>query len=255
AYVTAISSYVTAVNDITRLQALVDMKKWWLQRLQLERVDTPLFEGMLVEQEVDEEGDVDECVEEVTAGDDAHGDDILDACATLTRRIEYLEYDKVAQALEIAKLKRRVKKLEKRNKGRMSAEIDKDDAVVLMDDKDEDKKVEEAKEDENETAKVQEVVDVVTTEKLIPEVVTAAGETVTAASAIIPTTEPQVPATTLTAPPARVVAAPSRRRKGVVIKDPKEESTTSTIIPAETKSKDKGKGILIEEPKPLKKKQ
>nr|GEX51615.1 hypothetical protein [Tanacetum cinerariifolium] len=45
------------------------------------------------------------------------------------------------------------------------------------------------------------------------------------------------------------------------VKDVKEakvdekESTTSTIIPAETKSKDKGKGILVKEPKPLKKKQ
>nr|GEX00323.1 hypothetical protein [Tanacetum cinerariifolium] len=43
--------------------------------------------------------------------------------------------------------------------------------------------------------------------------------------------------------------------KGVVKRDPQEESTTSTIIPAEIKSKDKGKGILVEEPKPLKKKQ
>nr|GFD08179.1 hypothetical protein [Tanacetum cinerariifolium] len=58
-------------------------------------------------------------------------------------------YDKVAQALEIQKLKRRVKKLEKRNKGRMIAEMDKDDAVVLMDDKEEDKKVENAKVDES----------------------------------------------------------------------------------------------------------
>nr|GEX26954.1 hypothetical protein [Tanacetum cinerariifolium] len=47
-----------------------------------------------------------------------------------------------------------------------------------------------------------------------------------------------VPAVTLTAAPTRVTAAPSRRRKGVVIRDPK-ESTTSTIIHAETKSKDK----------------
>nr|GFA36661.1 hypothetical protein [Tanacetum cinerariifolium] len=37
--------------------------------------------------------------------------------------------------------------------------------------------------------------------------------------------------------------------------DPQEESTTSTIIPAETMSKDKSKGILVKEPKPLKKKQ
>nr|GFC66498.1 hypothetical protein [Tanacetum cinerariifolium] len=40
----------------------------------------------------------------------------LDACAALTRRVEHLEYNKVAQALEITKLKRRVKKLEKGNR-------------------------------------------------------------------------------------------------------------------------------------------
>nr|GFD56917.1 hypothetical protein [Tanacetum cinerariifolium] len=55
--------------------------------------------------------------------------------------------------------------------------------------------------------------------------------------------------------PVRVAAAPSRKRKGVVIRDLEEESTTSEIIPTETKSKDKGKGILVEEPKPFKKKQ
>nr|GEW69422.1 hypothetical protein [Tanacetum cinerariifolium] len=99
------------------------------------------------------------------------------------------------------------------------------------------------------------VVDVVTTIKLITEVVTAASETVTAASAIVTTAEAQVPTATLTAAHVRVAAAFSRRRKRVVIRDLESESTTSTIIPAVTKSKYKGKGILAEEPKPLKKKQ
>nr|GEU42724.1 hypothetical protein [Tanacetum cinerariifolium] len=210
----------------------------------------------------------------------------MEACAALTRRVEHLEYDKVAQALEITKLKRRVKKLEKRNKvrvlklrrlqrvgtsqrvetsndimmddesnqRRMIAEIDQDDAVILKDDKEEDKVVVDAIKDVEES-KVDEIVDVVTTAMLITKVVTAASETVTAASAIITTAKAQVPAATPIAAPARVVAAPSRRRKGVVIKDPKSESTTSIIIPAKTISKDKGKGILVEEPKPLKKKQ
>nr|GEX19489.1 hypothetical protein [Tanacetum cinerariifolium] len=214
----------------------------------------------------------------------------LDACAVLTRRVKHLELDKVAQALEITKLKRRVKKLEKRNKvrvlklrrlqkvgtsqrvdtsddtvidgesnqGRIIAKIDKDDVVVLMDDKEDDKKVEEVKvaksAQKDEPAKVQEVVEVVTTAKLIYEVTTAS-ETVTAASAIIPTAEPQVLAATLTAAPARVAATPSKRRKEVVIRDPKSESTTSSIISAKNKSKDKGKRIMVEEPKPLKKKQ
>nr|GFC55250.1 hypothetical protein [Tanacetum cinerariifolium] len=40
----------------------------------------------------------------------------LDACVALTRRVEHLEHDKVAQDLEILKLKTRVKKLERANK-------------------------------------------------------------------------------------------------------------------------------------------
>nr|GEW69241.1 xylulose kinase-1 [Tanacetum cinerariifolium] len=326
---------VRLVNDVTRLQGLVDKKKVVVTEAAIrevlrlddaEGVDCLSNEEIFIEldrmgykkpsnQEATEKRDADEHVEEVTTGDDAHRDNSaahgevptitqepsIPSPTPLTQppqppqdlpstsqhlmlvlpslRVEHLEYDKVAQVLEITKLKRRVKKLEKRNKGRMIAEMDKDDAVVLMDDKEEDNKVEEAKvdksaqdhgrqaksqakiykiemdhankvlsmqEDETEPAEVQEVVDVVTTAKLITEVVTAASETVTAASAIIPTIEPQVPATTLTAVPTRIVDAPSRRRKEVVIRDPKLESATSTIIPTETKSKDKGKGIMDE---------
>nr|GEY05348.1 xylulose kinase-1 [Tanacetum cinerariifolium] len=41
---------------------------------------------------------------------------LLDTYTTFTRRVEHLEQDKTAQALEITKLKHRVKKLERRNK-------------------------------------------------------------------------------------------------------------------------------------------
>nr|GEV66813.1 hypothetical protein [Tanacetum cinerariifolium] len=119
----------------------------------------------------------------------------LDACAALTRRVEHLEHDKVAQDLEITKLKTRVKKLERANKERMIDELDRDTCVALMVDEGTEKKL-----------------------KMI-----------------------------------RVVAASTRRRKGVVIRDPEEESTAKTN--AETKSKDKGKGIMVEEPKPMNKKQ
>nr|GFC02855.1 hypothetical protein [Tanacetum cinerariifolium] len=40
----------------------------------------------------------------------------LDACAALARQVKHLEHDKVAQDLEIIKLKSRVKKLERTNK-------------------------------------------------------------------------------------------------------------------------------------------
>nr|GEW33798.1 putative ribonuclease H-like domain-containing protein [Tanacetum cinerariifolium] len=210
----------------------------------------------------------------------------LDACAALTRRVEHLKHDKVAQALETTKIKRRrIDTLDDTvmedasNKGRMIDALDSDAGVALMDDKEEEKKVKEAmvvgddqvkgrqaeiyqidmdhaskvlsiQEDEPE---VQEVVDVVTTAKLITKVVTAASESVTAASTTIAAVELQVTATTITAALVRVATAFTRRRKGVVIRDPGEESTT--IISVDTKSKDKGKGIMVEEPKPLKKKQ
>nr|GEZ83574.1 hypothetical protein [Tanacetum cinerariifolium] len=111
----------------------------------------------------------------------------MDTCVALTRRVEHLEFDKVAQALEITNLKRRVKKLEKKNKvrvlklrrlqrvrtsqrvetfddtmmddesnqGRMIAEKDQDDVVAMMDDKEEDKEVADAVKDVEE-AKIDE---------------------------------------------------------------------------------------------------
>nr|GEY40635.1 putative ribonuclease H-like domain-containing protein [Tanacetum cinerariifolium] len=145
---------------------------------------------------------------------------LVDTCTTLTRRVENLEQDKIAQALEITKLKQRVKKLERRNKlkGRMIADMDADVDVTLKDvvdiekEVDVDAKIKESADDvEVEPAELQEVVEVVTTAKLITEVVTA------------------------------------------VIRDPEETATPSTIIHSEAKSKDKGKEILVEEPKPLKK--
>nr|GEY55159.1 putative reverse transcriptase domain-containing protein [Tanacetum cinerariifolium] len=91
-------------------------------------------------------------------------------------------------------------------------------------------------EDDTEPAEVQEVVDVVTTANLITEVVTAASKTLAAACTNLTAAEAQVPAATTA---VTLTAAPSRRRKGIVIRDPEEESSPSTIISAETKSKDK----------------
>nr|GEW78282.1 ribonuclease H-like domain-containing protein [Tanacetum cinerariifolium] len=53
----------------------------------------------------------------------------------------------------------------------------------------------------------------------------------------------------------KVLSIAVKRRKGVVIRDPEETSIPSTIIHSEAKFKDKGKGIVVEEPKPLKKKE
>nr|GFC25627.1 synaptobrevin, longin-like domain protein [Tanacetum cinerariifolium] len=176
----------------------------------------PRFLQLIIRKQVDEEEDADENVEEVNAGDAAEGDvKVMDACAAFTRRVEHLEFDKAAQALEITKLKRMVKKPKKRNNVR--------------------------KLNFRRLQRLKWIRMMLLFWWMIRRRI---------GSAIITTTEAQVPAATLTAAPTRVSADPSRRRKGVVIRDPESESTTSTIIPAETKSKDKGKGILLEEPKP-----
>nr|GFA36666.1 hypothetical protein [Tanacetum cinerariifolium] len=284
-------------------------------------VETPLFEGMIVEQQVAEgddevhdggvpaagiaaEGDVSAANDEVHIADEEPSipsptpptpppQPSQDIPSTSQQKVKKLERRNKVKVLKLRRLQKvrtgqRIETFDDivmddvSNQGRMIAKIDEDADVVLEEDKDvvaddidesahdqgrqaksqaeiykinleHANKILSMQEDEFEPAKVQKVVDVVTTTNIITEVVTAAGETITAASTNITTTEAQVPAATLTTAPLRVIAAPSRRRKGVVIRDPQETKTPSTIIHAETKFKDKGKWILVEEPKPLKK--
>nr|GEW97957.1 reverse transcriptase domain-containing protein [Tanacetum cinerariifolium] len=185
-------------------------------------VETPLFEGMLVVGEIVEQGDAEEQVQDnvddAAQGDDTavSGDDVqdqsiplptpptppsqqpqdlpstsqeaLDACSALTTRVEHLEHDKVAQAPEFIKLKKRVKKLEWANKvkvlklrrlkkGRMIADLDRDTGVALMDDERTEKKAKNAQ---------------VASDEQVKE-----SESVTAASATVAA----VPAATITAAP------------------------------------------------------
>nr|GEV76198.1 reverse transcriptase domain-containing protein [Tanacetum cinerariifolium] len=82
--------------------------------------------------------------------------------------------------------------------------------------------------------------------KIITEVVTATSDTITTASTTITAADVPIPAATIAAAPT-LTAAHSRRRHGVVIRDPEKTTTTSTIILSEAKSKDIGKGILKED--------
>nr|GEV32688.1 hypothetical protein [Tanacetum cinerariifolium] len=246
-------------------------------------VDTPLFEGMLVPHPVND--DVADDVVDVasTLPSSPHQSPIappssppqqqptshdaiismdllnklLETCATLTKKVSDLEQDKIAQAIEITKLKQRVRKLEKRRKLKASwlkrlkkvrtaqrvkslaetimddqedpskqegkiAKIDADDDVTLEEvaaavtkdakvqgrlkesqaqvyhlDLKHAQKVLSMHDDEEEPAELTKVIEVVTTAKLMIEVVTAA-------------------ATNITAAPSA-----ARKRKGVVIRDPK----------------------------------
>nr|GEU65016.1 hypothetical protein [Tanacetum cinerariifolium] len=251
------------------------------------RVETPPFEGMIVVQQPDNVAD------EGAAGVDV---DVVPAAAAepsipsptpttqppppsqeLPSTSQVIPTPPlspiVAQALEIIKLKQRVKKLERKNKLKVSglkrlrnvrtaqrvesfkdtdmnhqedaskqeeiiANIDADEDVTLKDVAAVEKMLRLKRDDELKPAELKEVV---TTAKLMTKLVTSASATITAAT------------TPITA--ATITAAPSaaRRRKGVVIKDPKETATPSIIIHSKLKSKDKGKWIMVKEPKPQKK--
>nr|GEW12796.1 ribonuclease H-like domain-containing protein [Tanacetum cinerariifolium] len=149
---------------------------------------------------------------------------LLETCTTLTKSVKDLEQDKIAQALEITKLKQRVRRLEKRNKVKSlggciqtrgiiaeldaykdvtleevdtakDAEIEKNadvqgrqeesQAQVYHIDLKHANKVLSMQDDEPEPAELKEVIEVVTTTKLMTEVVTAvvttAAFTITAA--------------------------------------------------------------------------
>nr|GEX03187.1 xylulose kinase-1 [Tanacetum cinerariifolium] len=88
-------------------------------------------------------------------------------------------------------------------------------------------KVLSMQDDELEPSELKEVVEVVTTAKLMTEVVTAAAATITVVTTPITT--------------ATITIAPSaiRRRKGVVIRDSEKTATPSIIIHSEPKLKDK----------------
>nr|GFB77248.1 hypothetical protein [Tanacetum cinerariifolium] len=117
-------------------------------------VETPLFKGILIAKEpknqvnAEAEGDEEEqgtaAEEHVTAASPPPAQPqsdhfplsllqkALDACTALARRVDHLEHYKVAQDLEILKLKSRVKKLKRANKGRMTEESDKDEGAKVV---------------------------------------------------------------------------------------------------------------------------
>nr|GFC70396.1 hypothetical protein [Tanacetum cinerariifolium] len=126
------------------------------------------------------------------------------------------------------------------NQGRMIDDLDKDEGIELVKDADiaetkgrhaaeqaeiyhldldHPSKVLSMQEDNSE---VQEVVEVVTTAKLITDVVSAASQD-SAASATIYAAKQSIPAT---AP--KIVAPYTKRRKGVIIRDPEEELSSKT---------------------------
>nr|GEX72192.1 hypothetical protein [Tanacetum cinerariifolium] len=226
-------------------------------------VETPLFEGMLVAGEIEEQGDTEEQVQDDVDDAAAQGADTAvegDDDFPSTSQVQHsapqspllhsqpppqaqpqaadFPMSLLQEALDAcaALARRRIKSSDDTdmedasNQKRMIDELDRDEGVALMDDEGAEKKAKEAQVAGDDQVKGRQAEIYKIDMDHASKVVTAASESVTATSTTIAAAEPQVPAATITV-----------------------ESTA--IIPDDTKSKDKGKGIMVEEPKPLKKKQ
>ncbi|GJR94632.1 reverse transcriptase domain-containing protein [Tanacetum coccineum] len=142
-------------------------------------------------------------------------DKLMALCTTLQSKVLDLEKTKTTQANEIASLKRRVKKLEKKSRSR-THKLKRLYKVGL-------------------TARVESSGDEESLVSTATTTVTITTEEITLAQALeaLKTSKPKV--------------------KGIVFQEPGKSTTTTTI--SSQQSQDKGKGIMIEEPvKPMKKK-
>nr|GFA30984.1 hypothetical protein [Tanacetum cinerariifolium] len=199
-------------------------------------VETPLFTSMLAAREIAEEqvqadGAVTAAVQETIAKDVAHK-------AIPSTPTPLFLPSPPSHKPEIIKLKARIWRMITEDKGielvkdadiaetkgRHDAEQAKKQVEIYNLDLDHPSKVLTMQEDDSE---VQEVVEVVTTAKLITDVVTTATSQVSATSATNSTAKPSIHVAAPT-----VVATYTRRRKGVIIRDPEEELSSKT--PAKT---------------------
>nr|GEZ04642.1 hypothetical protein [Tanacetum cinerariifolium] len=175
--------------------------------------------------------------------------------------------DKVAQALEITKLKQRVRKLEKKRKFKHSGlkrlrkvgttyRVESSIDIVVDDQEDGSKqrgKIDELDVDEDVT-----LVDVDAEVEMDTNIQGRMAESQAKAYNLDLQHYEKVLSMqdTNEAEPTKVEevleASALRKRRGVVIQDPEQTAAASVIVHLGVQSKDKGKGILIEEPKPLK---
>nr|GFB59438.1 hypothetical protein [Tanacetum cinerariifolium] len=193
-------------------------------------VETPLFENMLAVRAVDAEEEV-----QVPAQDDVVQENVIKEVnaevVPPTPTSPSPSSPRVESSEDIENVF---------NQGRISVDID--EGVELVVDQEKDAEIEGRLADTQ--AEIYNI-DLDHSSK----VVTAAATHVAAASTPIPAAKPKTLRIAAVA-----TAVSTRKRKGVVIRDPEEELHVDTL--AETPIvKDKGKGILIEDPKPMKKKE
>ncbi|GJW24033.1 hypothetical protein Tco_0037844 [Tanacetum coccineum] len=176
-------------------------------------------------------------------------DELMALCTTLQNRVLDLEKTKTTQHNEIASLKRRVKKLEKKNRVESS-----DNEESLGENASKQGRIDAIDADEEITlVSVQNVneemfhVNVLDGEELITDATTISAATITTAT--ITTVDDISFAQAL-----MEIKGTNPKEKGVVIQELSESTTTISSQLSLQQSQDKIKGILIEPVKPMKKK-
>ncbi|GKB52221.1 hypothetical protein Tco_0902974 [Tanacetum coccineum] len=184
--------------------------------------------------------------------------ELIELCTNLQKKVLDLEKTNTTQANEIASLKRRVKKLEKKKSSRthklkrlykvgLSARVESyRDEESLGENASKQRRINAIDADDDITL----VFVAGKNENVVEEVVDAA-QVSTAATTVTITTEEITLAQALEA-----LKTSKPKVKGIVFQEPGESTTTkSTPTISSQQSQDKGKGIMIEEPvKPMKKK-
>ncbi|GJY03358.1 putative ribonuclease H-like domain-containing protein [Tanacetum coccineum] len=217
--------------------------------------------------------------------------DLMDICTKLSEIVLDLEHTKTTKAQEITNLKLRVKKLEKKvglrthkfkrlYKGKSIEDIDKDVEVSLVNET-------QRRSDDAQMFDMDALIAALSTTDVLEEQekevaekevstadpVTTAGEVVTTAN--VEATTANAPTTTIdeltlaqtlieikAAKPKAVTSAATTttttrpKARGVVVQEPSEFKTTSSPLQASQlpQAKDKGKAIMVEPERPLKKK-
>ncbi|GJZ98958.1 hypothetical protein Tco_0671509 [Tanacetum coccineum] len=175
--------------------------------------------------------------------------ELMELCTNLSQRVLDLENTKTSQAVEITKLKERVKKLERRNKSRTPGlkrlrKVGRSAQVVSSKD--------EGVLDEQEV----EVEKVVST----AEVTTVSATTTTVDELTLAQTLIEIkaakPKAVTTAATTTTTAVTRPKARGVVVQEPSEftKTTSPSQLSQLPQAKDKGKAKMIEPEKPLKKK-
>ncbi|GKB00850.1 putative ribonuclease H-like domain-containing protein [Tanacetum coccineum] len=192
-------------------------------------------------------------------------DKLMALCTTLQNRVLDLEKTKTTQHNEIASLKRKVKKIEKKNRSRTYKlkRLYKVSLTARVESSGDEESLVVVKDVNNEVNVVEEVVEVINSAKLITDVaqvsvagnvVSIAGDATTVSAATTTTATITIVDDITLAQALMEIKSIKPKEKGVVIQELGEFTTTISSQLSSQQSQDKGKGILIELVKPMKKK-